>query len=92
MCNGTAVFLEYGKEIPFDDVRYFSIPVFLERQKYEDDYCINRNVSEQKKVLYDFLRLMWKCMGKCGKHYYSNEVDKRINIITPLSYYAYKIA
>lgn len=49
MCNGTAVFLEYGKEIPFDDVRYFSIPVFLERQKYEDDYCINRNVSEQKR-------------------------------------------
>lgn len=63
MYNGTAVFLDYGTAIPIEEEKYFSIPVFLERQKYEDDYCVNKKVSSLKKPLYDFLNLMWQCMG-----------------------------
>lgn len=81
MYNGTAVFLDYGKEIPYKDEAYFSIPVFLERQKYEDDYCVNKDVSRQKKPLYDFLHLMWKCMGKYSKHFSSSN-DFRNNGIS----------
>lgn len=73
MYNGTAVFLEYGENIPYADVRYFSIPVFLERQKYEDDYCINKGVTDRKKLLYDFLFLMWECMGNYSNFYSSSK-------------------
>ncbi len=69
MYNGTAVFLDYGDAIHIDDERYFSIPLFLERQQYEDDYCANREVSERKKPLYDFLELLWLCMGSEAKHF-----------------------
>ncbi len=73
MYNGTAVFLDYGEAIPYTDARYFSIPVFLERQTYEDDYCINKDVSERKRILYDFLFLMWNCMGSYSSHYSSSK-------------------
>ncbi len=69
MYNGTAVFLDYGEEIPIADEQYFSIPFFLERQRYEDDYCANRALSERKRPLYDFLELLWQCMGAEAKHF-----------------------
>ena len=62
MFNGTAVFVEYGSSIPFESEKYFSLPVFLERQIYEDDYCQNKDTSESKKPVYDFLEMMWKLM------------------------------
>ncbi len=69
MYNGTAVFIEYGDNIPFEDEKYFSLPTFHERQKYEDDYCAIKEVSPQKKPLYDFLELMWKCLKSSSKYY-----------------------
>ncbi len=69
MYNGTAVFLDYGDNIPIADEKYFSIPMFLERQRYEDDYCVNREVSDRKKPVYDFLELLWLCMGSEAKRF-----------------------
>lgn len=61
--NGTAVFLEQGEAIPFEDEQYFSIPTFYERQKYEDDYCANPEETPGKKPLYDFLHILWEAMS-----------------------------
>ena len=63
MVNGTAVFFEIGESIPVEDVDYFSIPTFHERQVYEDDYCNDPAESPRKQPLYRFLRLLWKCVG-----------------------------
>ena len=78
MYNGTAVFVEFGNSIPFDDEKHFSLPVFYEKQKYEDDYCVVKEVTEQKKPLYDFLELMWKC-SKTSNEYYSSSKKFRNN-------------
>lgn len=62
--NGTAVFFEYGDDIEFTDEAYFSIPMFRERQEYEDDYCINEEVSERKRVVYEVADILWACADK----------------------------
>lgn len=63
MMNGTAVFFEKGEKIPFDDERYFSIPVFYERQVVEDDYCNNPEKTRRKKQVYDFINVLWDCVN-----------------------------
>lgn len=61
---GIVVFYERGDSIPFDGEEYFSLPIFYERQVYEDDYCINPECTPRKKPLYDFLNLLWSCVEK----------------------------
>jgi len=72
MCNGTAVFLDYGDPITISDNKYFSISAFYERQIYEDDYCVVKEETPRKKPLYDFLKLLWKSMGSDSEHYSSS--------------------
>lgn len=62
--SGIAVFLEIGEDIPFEDEQYFSLEAFHARQVYEDDYCNNPEETSRKKPLYNFLRLLWKCVGR----------------------------
>lgn len=71
--SGIAVFCELGQPVPFDDERYFSLQAFHERQVYEDDYCTNPEETARKKPLYDFLRLLWKCIGKKEFHYSASD-------------------
>lgn len=78
LTNGTAVFFEAGEEVPIEDVDYFSLPAFLFRQEYEDDYCINPENSPRKAPLYSFLQLMWKCVGT-KKYTYSASPKFRNN-------------
>ncbi len=73
MFNGTAVFLDYGEEIPFDNEQYISLPCFLERQTYEDDYCVNPECSDRKRPLYEFLNYMWECMDGQNKYFSSSK-------------------
>lgn len=80
MYNGTAVFLDYGDDIPITDEKYFSIPIFLERQRYEDDYCANREISERKKPLYDFVELLWLCMGSEAKYFSTSKAFRNNGI------------
>ena len=80
MYNGTAVFIEYGEDIPFADEKHFSLPVFLERQRYEDEYCQNREATPMKKPVYDFLELMWKCKRNSGKYYSSSKAFRNNGI------------
>ena len=53
-----------GSAIPFSEEKYFYVPVFMERQKYEDDYCLNRDASAQKEPLYQFLKQLRRCLGE----------------------------
>lgn len=64
LVSGIAVFFEIGDPIDYADENYFSLEVFHQRQVYEDDYCVNSEETDRKKPLYDFLRLMWKCVGR----------------------------
>jgi len=73
MVSGIAVFFEKGAPIPFEDERYFSLPTFYERQIYEDDYCNNPECTPVKKPVYDFLHLLWDCVGVKEYHYSSSE-------------------
>lgn len=73
MCNGTAVFLDYGEPIEITDEKYFSIPAFYKRQVYEDDYCISKEETPRKKPLYYFLNLLWESMGSASNHYSSSK-------------------
>lgn len=61
MINGTAVFYEVGDPIDISDKAYFSIPAFYARQIYEDDYCVNIQISEVKKPVYRFMDILWSC-------------------------------
>lgn len=73
MASGIVTFYERGESIPFEDINYFSIPVFYERKVYEDDYCNNPEVTPRKKPLYDFLKLLWKCVENKEFHFSSTE-------------------
>ena len=64
LASGIAVFYEIGLPIEYADEKYFSLEVFHARQVYEDDYCVNPEETARKKPLYDFLRLLWKCVGR----------------------------
>ncbi|MBQ8893516.1 MAG: hypothetical protein IJ043_03810 [Clostridia bacterium] len=73
LVNGTAVFFERGTPIPVEEERYFAINAFYERQVYEDDYCCNPEDSPRKKPLYDFLQLLWRCVGNKEFSYSASE-------------------
>ena len=62
MVCGIAVFFDKGKPIPIEDEKYFSLPLFYERQVYENDYCCNPETSPRKEPVYQFLRLLWSCV------------------------------
>lgn len=73
MVSGTALFFEQGDEIPIGDERYFSIPAFYARQVYEDNYCVNPEVTPQKKPLYDFLNVLWECVGAKERNFSASD-------------------
>lgn len=67
--NGTAVFYERGEKIDVENEEYFSLPVYYERQLYEDDYCTNTETTPRKKNVYEFLNLLWESAGKFGTRF-----------------------
>ena len=73
LVNGTAVFFEKGNPFDIPDEKYFGIPAFYERQIYEDDYCKNKQTSPRKKPVYDFLALLWRCVGSKQFHFSASE-------------------
>lgn len=69
MVNGTAVFFERGKNIKVEDEQYFALSAFYERQRYEDDFCYNRDDTEYKADIYHFINLLRDSIGKAERQH-----------------------